>query len=157
MENNFGFSQKEIEEMLSDGTLTEDDVELFASASAIAETVDLLPDDTNELLKKLESVPASPNGESATSIIALAKTDPEFFAQLMALVDLADAEVPEETDTTDPLITKLSDEEYKNLEKNFFARLESLPLDKRRELIDLLNTASEDQKADLVNMLKSNN
>lgn len=155
MENkNEIFTESDYEEMLKDGTMTAEEVELMKSATAIAGTMDLLPDDATEVLKKLEALTPSQTGEEVSRILSLVQTDEKFFVQLMTLAEIADSTDDGVTATNDPLITALSDEEYSNVEKNFFESFANMSYEKRKELIAMLNSLTDAQKADLINQLK---
>lgn len=155
MENkNEIFTESDYEEMLKDGTMTAEEVELMKSATAIAGTMDLLPDDATEVLKKLEALTPSQTGEEVSRILSLVQTDEKFFVQLMTLAEIADSTDDGVEATNDPLITALSDEEYSNVEKNFFESFANMSYEKRKELIAMLNNLTDAQKTDLINQLK---
>lgn len=155
MENkNEIFTESDYEEMLKDGTMTAEEVELMKSATAIADTMAILPDDATEVLKKLEALTPSQSGEEVSRILSLVQSDEKFFVQLMTLAEIADSTNDGVEATNDPLITALSDEEYSNVEKNFLENFASMSFEKRKELIAMLNGLTDAQKADLINQLK---
>ena len=136
--------------------LTPEEREIIESAWGITTTVDLLPEDIKEVLEKFEQLTANKTvNESVRKLFELAKTDSKLYAQLMAMVELADIEPEAPVATTNPNILALSDEEYVKAEKAFFESIVAMSPEKRKEFAEVLkNLSPEQEKAMLAELAK---
>ena len=132
--------------------LSEEEIEILRDASAIVETMNILPDDPNELFAKYNAIPTTTYGESVEYVMNLAKTDPKFFAQLMAVTDLviSGQEIDDVKFTPDPALANFSDEECEIAMKKLYSTLSTLPRDKHTELMGLLQKITPEQKTGLM-------
>lgn len=91
---------------------TEEELELIKDAQALVETADMLPDDPDKFMNKLEK--AIPNDFDAgwKALAEIAKKDPKFMSQIVALNEISNSVVEEQP----PVIEKLSTEQVKEQE-----------------------------------------
>ncbi len=148
------FTEQDIKEMKEDG-LTDEEIEVLLDAGALAETIDIVPNDLEGFLREYEKRVPSGGIEGMRETIELIKKDPEFFQKLIALEMVMAAGVgetpipkPEET-----FLTKLPDEEYKKVTSNFFKILADMPESDREEFMKLIANLTEEQKQDMVSRL----
>ena len=80
------FTKKELEEL----NFTAEELEVIMSAEAATQTLDLLPENPDELLDRIDK--EFPKGqdpnETLTKLAKLAETDPKFYAQVISLTEL---------------------------------------------------------------------
>ncbi|MBO5344633.1 MAG: hypothetical protein J6A51_01930 [Clostridia bacterium] len=146
------FTNSDYEEMLADG-MSEETIETLKDATALAETIDMIPSDVSKLTDLMSALPD--NYEDAiNSIAVLAEKNPKLYSELMALASLAlannDSVVEKQVD---PMLAALPEEERKQAEEKFFETLASLSPEKKEEFLKLLKTMSPDQKSDLIREL----
>ena len=106
------------EELIADG-LTEEEVELFLTTDALADTVEMLPDDIESFIRAYEQRIPEDAIEGMRETFALAQKDPEFFKRIVAL-DLVMAHGIEEQPSKPAektIITELPKNEYERVSK----------------------------------------
>ena len=135
--------------------LTPEQIELFEDANAIAESVNMLPDDPMVMIDVIEN--KMPDGFEAgiKYLDELAQKNPEAFAKLITMTALVShvEKTPEPEDHVDPLLAKLSKEQLDKAEREFYTMISGLSQEKKKEFFDLLRTVSQEQKAELVDNL----
>ena len=139
------------EELIADG-LTEEEVELFLTTDALADTVEMLPDDIESFIRAYEQRIPEDAIEGVRETFALAQKDPEFFKRIVAL-DLVMAHGIEEQPSKPAektIITELPKNEYERVSKNFFKILANLSDSDRKEFLKLITNLTEEQKEDMV-------
>ena len=139
------------EELIADG-LTEEEVELFLTTDALADTVEMLPDDIESFIRAYEQRIPEDAIEGMRETFALAQKDPEFFKRIVAL-DLVMAHGIEEQPSKPAektIITELPKNEYERVSKNFFKILANLSDSDRKEFLKLITNLTEEQKEDMV-------
>ncbi len=146
------FTEKEIRDMIASGDLTQEELEILESAGAVVDTIDLVGDPA-EVVAQLASLPDRPETNSVEQILKTAETDEKFFARLMSLVAISKQAEVADNKCHDPVINALSDEEYVKASVNFYQNLQSMPLEKRKELFAILTDLSTEQRKDLVSQL----
>ena len=142
------------EELIADG-LTEEEAELFLTTDALADTVEMLPDDIESFIRAYEQRIPADTVEGMRETFALAQKDPEFFKRIVAL-DIAMAHGIEEQPskpTEKTIITNLPKGEYETVSKNFFKILANLSESDRKEFLKLIVNLTEEQKEDMVSRL----
>lgn len=142
------------EELINDG-LTPEEAEMFTSALALSETINMIPDDIDGFLKNCdEKIPAG-TAEGMKAIFEYAEKDPEFFKQLVALNIALGTELNnEEIKVNIPTLDGLSDEEYKAAKANYFNTLSKLTDEDRTEFLKLVINLTPEQKSDMIERLK---
>ena len=149
------FTEADFEEMLKDG-MSEEDIEVIKDAMALAETVDLLPNDITKLTDLIEALPDE-YGQAVEAISALAEKNPRLYAEFMALVTVVVADHEETTlpvKKVDPALAHLSPEELEVAEQRFFQTIGSMSKEQQQKFMDLIRNITPEQKADLINQLK---
>ena len=139
------------EELIADG-LTEEEVELFLTTDALADTVEMLPDDIESFIRAYEQRIPEDAIEGMRETFALAQKDPEFFKRIVAL-DLVMAHGIEEQPSKPAektIITELPKNEYERVSKNFFKILANLSDSDRKEFLKLITNLTEEQREDMV-------
>ena len=142
------------EELIADG-LTEEQADLFLSTDALADTVEMLPDDIESFIKAYEQRIPDDAIEGMRETCALAQKDPEFFKRIVAL-DIVMAHGVEEQPTKPEektIITNLPKNEYETVSKNFFKILANLSDSDRKEFLKLIVNLTDEQKEDMVSRL----
>ena len=142
------------EELIADG-LTEEQADLFLSTDALADTVEMLPDDIESFIKAYEQRIPDDAIEGMRETFALAQKDPEFFKRIVAL-DIVMAHGVEEQQTKPEektIITNLPKNEYETVSKNFFKILANLSDSDRKEFLKLIVNLTDEQKEDMVSRL----
>lgn len=139
------------EELIADG-LTEEEVEMFLTTDALADTVEMLPDDIESFIKAYEQKIPADAVEGMRETFALAQSDPDFLRKIVAL-DLAMAhgieeQPPKPAEKT--IITELPKNEYERVSKNFFKILANLSDSDRKEFLKLITNLTAEQKEDMV-------
>lgn len=93
------FTEEELKEL----NFTPEELETLEGASAYSETVDMLPDDPDAFIKKIEETFSDDDNEDTTlqKLTDLCKTDPDFVNQMIALQEVYGAVklYPEEEDS----------------------------------------------------------
>ncbi len=140
------FNEKELNKL----GFSEEEIEILGDAEAYVDTIDLIPDDIDKFMDKLEKTfPNDYKNADATieKMDKVAQKDPEFMKQLIALVfaynDVKEEQAPAVEKVSLTEINKVNDE-VKNEE------LDSMITDFIRDFKKL--TPAE--KADLMNRLK---
>ena len=143
-------TEQDYKNLAKDG-LTEEEIEILKDASAIAETLNILPDDVGEVFNKYEQMPTKTYGETIEGLIAIAQRDPKFFAQLMAITDLVASDNQADVEIKpDPALANFSDEELDQAMKRMYSTLQSLTPEKHAEFMALLQKITPAQKVALV-------
>ena len=147
------FNEEQLKELKEDG-LTDEQIEILEDAFALKETIDMLPDDIESFVRKYDSqVPGDvANGMRAT--FELAKTDPEFFQQIVAMqVALSENSEEQSSEPEKTFVTELPQKEYETASKNFFNTLVNLSEEDRVEFLRLIANITPEQKKDMVSRL----
>ena len=135
--------------------LTPEQIELFEDANAIAESVDLLPDDPMVMIDIIEN--RIPNGMEAGMkyLDELAQNNPEIFTKLITMTALVSniEQATEPDNTVDPALANLSKEQLNKAEYEFYSMINNLSSEKRKEFFALLRNITPEQKAELVDKL----
>lgn len=146
------FTNADYEEMLADG-MSEEDIEILKDATALAETVDMIPDDVSTLTDLMSALPNNLS-DATFAVSSLAEKNPKLYAELMALTSLAIANNDSEVvPVSDPLLADLSVEDRDAAEERFFQALASMDETKKAEFIKLLQNLSPEAKGDLIQQL----
>lgn len=139
--------------------LTPEERDILESALAVAETVEMLPDDVTTLLTRFEELTANKTEyEAVRKLFELAQDDPAYFSRLMALVDIAE-DVAESgavsfDATGNENIESLSDEEYSRAEARLFESLVKMTPDNRKEFVEVLEKRTPAQEKAMLDELK---
>lgn len=134
--------------------LTPEQIELFEDANAIAESVDMLPDDPMAMIDTIEQ--RMPDGFEAGMkyLDDLAQNNPEALAKLMTMTALVShVEKEPEAEVVDPVLARLSEEDLSKAEREFYTMVSGLSKERKKEFFALLRNVSQDQKAELVDKL----
>ena len=77
------FTEEELKEL----NFTPEELEILETASAFVETEEMIPDDADEFIKKIENTfsDTDTSDETFQKLTDLCKTDPEFVNQMIAL------------------------------------------------------------------------
>lgn len=148
------FNEEQIRELKEDG-LTDEQIEMFADALALKDTINMLPDNIEPMIRAYEQRVPEDAIQGLRATCELAQREPEFFRQLIAL-DIAlasQAEIPAAAPAEKTIITNLSDKEYETASKNFFGTLASLSETDRKEFLKLIANITSEQKEDMVSRL----
>lgn len=151
MDRNMLFTESDFEKMKNDG-MSDEDIAILKDASAISETLDMLPDDPTELLKEIDSIMPADSKNGFKDTLSLVVKNPELATKMIAMINLVSNGVTSET-TLDPQIARMSDDEYAKAERKLFETITSLPADKRREFLALMQNSTDDQKDDFYSEL----
>ena len=146
MNNNILFTESDFEKMKNDG-MSDEDIAVLKDASAISETMDMLPDDPTELLKEIDSIMPADSKNGFKDTLSLIVKNPELATKMMAMINMVSSGVASET-RLDPQIARMTDEEYAKAERKLFETITSLPADKRREFLTLMQNSTDEQKDD---------
>lgn len=81
------------EEELKQLNFTPEELEILETASAYSQTTQMLPDDEDALLKKIDETFSedAPSDDTMQKIVDLCSTDPEFINQLIAVQEVLSA------------------------------------------------------------------
>lgn len=135
--------------------LTPEQIELFEDANAIAESVDLLPDDPMVMINIIEN--RMPNGMEAGMkyLDELAQKNPELFAQLITMTALVSnvEQTTEPDNSIDPALANLSKDQLNKAEYELYTMINKLSDKQRKEFFALLKNITPEQKAELVDKL----
>lgn len=82
------FSKSEIEYYKSRG-LSDEQIRTLKEAEGLCQLADMLPEDTNEVFDKVESLPDDP-AEEIKALDRMMEEDPESFAKIMAVAEAVD-------------------------------------------------------------------
>ena len=127
--------------------MSDEDIAVLKDASAISETMDMLPDDPTELLKEIDSIMPADSKNGFKDTLSLIVKNPELATKMMAMINMVSSGVASET-RLDPQIARMTDEEYAKAERKLFETITSLPADKRREFLTLMQNSTDEQKDD---------
>ncbi len=147
------FTEQEIIEFKEDG-LTDEEIEILTDAEALKDTINMIPDDIEGMVRDFQSKVPADFERGMKANLELIQKDPELFKRMLALdmvMSIAVGEIPQEKDDT--VVTKLSDEEYKTLNENFFKTLAGLSNEDRREFLKLIENITPEQKQDMITRL----
>ena len=134
--------------------LTPEQIELFEDANAIAESVDMLPDDPMVMIDKIET--KMPDGFEAGMkyLDNLAQENPEAFAKLITMTALVShVEPAPQTEVVDPDLAKLSPEQLNKAEYELYTMINGLSSEQKKEFFALLRNVSKEQKTELIDKL----
>ena len=148
------FSEEEIREFREDG-LTDEQIELLSGVMDIADTVEMLPNDIEGLVREYESRVPADTIEGMKAICEMIQKDPEMFQQIVAL-DLVlsnSVNLQSKNEQQKTFVTELSDEEYKIAHENFFKTISELSEEDKISFLKLLENITEEQKKDMVSRL----
>ena len=129
--------------------LTPEQIELFEDANAIAESVDMLPDDPMVMIDKIET--KMPDGFEAGMkyLDNLAQENPEAFAKLITMTALVShVEPAPQTEVVDPDLAKLSPEQLNKAEYELYTMINGLSREQKKEFFALLRNVSKEQKTE---------
>ena len=148
------FNDADFEEMYNEG-MSEEDIETLKDALALAETVDLIPDDVTKLTDLIETLPDE-YSVAVTAISALAEKNPRLYTEFMALSTLVmlDHEDNLPAGKLDPAFANMTPEELQVAERRFFETLGSMSKEKQQQFMNLIKNITPEQKADLLDQLK---
>ncbi len=86
------FTKEEIEKY----GITPEDLELFNDAEALSATVEMLPEDADKILERLDKEIPDDYEQGFKKLAEIAEKDPKFFQQILALYEVTNSvrEVP---------------------------------------------------------------
>ena len=141
------------EELMADG-LTEEESDLLLDALALKDTVNMLPDNIESLVKEYEEKVPADETQGMRKMFELAKKEPELFRQIMALeMVLSQGDDQPEIKGDKTFVTELPDKEYETFTNNFAKKLAGLSGDERKEFLKLIVNLTTEQKQDIVSRL----
>lgn len=133
------------EEELKQLNLTEEELNILEDASAISETLDMLPDDPDKFLDRVDKeFPYNDPNQVFQKLADLAKKDPAFVNELIAVVDLTgrarEVEEPQVEKVSINEINQLNeqarDEEIKKLANDLIDSFVALTPEERKQVIN---------------------
>ena len=142
------FSEADYEALRARGA-TEDEIEILKDACAICDTADMVPDDTDKFIEKVQKLfPGKNVGKELVNFFALAEKDPKFFMQVISMFDMYDAYTEENSK-----VEKLSIKDI-NIQKSTEDNKEVVSAFKG--IIDVMNNLSEEDKKVVSAYIKQN-
>ncbi len=83
------FTEMEINEL----GLTQKDIDIFNDAESLADTIELLPEDSDKVMKNIDKYVEEKDSfdESVASYLNLAETNPQVFKELFGLYELVNS------------------------------------------------------------------
>ncbi len=131
---------------------TPEQIELFNEVNVYADAINELPDDPKVMTDILDNQVPDDFVEALSYLEKLATKNPEVFANIMTMADLVTDLAPS-SPAADPVLEKLSNEELDKAEYEFYTMIKDLSPERKREFFEVLESATIDQKAELVKKL----